>query len=488
MRKQILYGLLLLMLFSCSEKVKDPRLKDEYPAIYPDYIGTTIPASIAPMNFNFNGCDNSRIQVKVEGANDAELTVNHKHTADFPIKKWHKMLEENQGDSLLFTVSVKQDGQWTEYKPFPIYISNHSIDYGLVYRKIAPGYEVYSKMGIYERDLSTFKERAIVENTLSPGMCVNCHAVNKTDPSQLSLHIRGANGGTILQSGNKLDMLNTKTDSTISNCVYPYWHPGGQYIAYSVNETRQSFHAVKDKRIEVIDLQSDVVIYHPESNELILSPALMREDAFETFPVFSHDGTKLYFCSAERKSIPSAYKDIKYNLCSIDFNPLTGELGTVVDTLINARDLDKSITFPRPSYDGKYIMFTMSDYGNFSIWHKEANLWLLSLTDNSIRPMHEVNSENTESFHNWTSDSRWFVFSSRRGDGLYTRLYLAGIDDDGNISKPFLLPQKNPKKYYDLSTYSYNVPDFVNEKMEVDIRDIEKKINQTERTQINVRL
>ena len=65
MRKQILYGLLLLMLFSCSEKVKDPRLKDEYPAIYPDYIGTTIPASIAPMNFNFHGGDYSRIQVKV---------------------------------------------------------------------------------------------------------------------------------------------------------------------------------------------------------------------------------------------------------------------------------------------------------------------------------------------------------------------------------------------------------------------------------------
>mgnify|MGYP006867309279 FL=1 len=72
--------------------------------------------------------------------------------------------------------------------------------------------------------------------------------------------------------------------------------------------------------------------------------------------------------------MPEKYDEIRYSLCCIDFNPDNGTFGERVDTLINAEDLKKSVSFPRPSYDGKYIMFTLSDYGNFSIWHKEADL------------------------------------------------------------------------------------------------------------------
>lgn len=91
-----------------------------------------------------------------------------------------------------------------------MYISNYSIDYGVAYRLIAPGYEVYSKMGIYQRNLSNFEETAIVENTLVPGMCVNCHSFNKTNPDKMSMHVRGKNGGTLMQLGNEMEMLDTK--------------------------------------------------------------------------------------------------------------------------------------------------------------------------------------------------------------------------------------------------------------------------------------
>lgn len=129
-------------------------------------------------------------------------------------------------------------------------------------------------------------------------------------------------------------------------------------------------------------------------------------------------------------------------------------------------------------------MFTLSDYGNFSIWHKEADLWLLDLANGDLRKLSEVNSDDTESFHNWSSNSRWFVFSSRRGDGLYTRLYLACMDEEGKISKPFLLPQEDPETYYDRSVYSYNVPDFVNTPIQLDTKIFEKKITSKERVQI----
>ena len=144
---------------------------------------------------------------------------------------------------------------------------------------------------------------------------------------------------------------------------------------------------------------------------------------------------------------------------------------------MNAVKMGKSISFPRPSYDGRYIMFTLSDYGNFSIWHKEADLWLLDLKNgNVIRPLSEVNSDNTESFHNWSSESHWFVFSSRRDDGLYTRLYLACIDNKGKISKPFMLPQENPEEYYTNSVYSYNTPDFASKPVLMDISKVREGI------------
>ena len=66
--------------------------------------------------------------------------------------------------------------------------------------------------------------------------------------SHFSLHIRGTHGATFMRTDNKDEYLNTKTDQTIAACVYPYWHPGGEYIAYSTNNTRQSFHTVKDER------------------------------------------------------------------------------------------------------------------------------------------------------------------------------------------------------------------------------------------------
>ena len=91
-----------------------------------------------------------------------------------------------------------------------MYVSPYPIDYGVVYRKLAPGYEVYSKMGIYERDLASFEERPLLENTMVPGMCLNCHAFNKTNPDHLSLHIRGKNGGTLMQIDGKREMLDTK--------------------------------------------------------------------------------------------------------------------------------------------------------------------------------------------------------------------------------------------------------------------------------------
>lgn len=477
--RQYFMGLLLmggmLGLGSCMSKPgilvpTNPIQANQLPKIYPDYIGVTVPATIAPLNFNVEDIDAESVNVVVEGSKIGELQSEGDY-ANFDIDDWHHLLDQNRGGDLKVTVYVEKKGNWTQYKDFDIHVSPYALDdWGLTYRRIAPGYEVYGKLGIYQRNLSNFKETVILENTAAPGACLNCHTANRTNPDQFTFHVRGDHGATLVSQNGKREWLKAKNDSLKGSMVYPYWHPSGKYCAYSTNTTHQSFHAVKDERIEVFDQASDVFVYQPSTHELILDSLLMTKDHYETYPVFSPDGKTLYFCSSTAEPIPSGYKDIKYNICKIGFDAATGKFGNQVDTIFNARELGKSATHPRPSYDGRYIMFTMSDYGCFPIWHKEADNWLLDLKTGKARPMTADNSRNTDSWHNWSKDSHWFVFTSRRGDGLYTRLYLACIDDKGNVSKPFLLPQRNPKKFYDELLDSYNTPDFTSKPVELDAR------------------
>ena len=439
--RQYFMGLLLmggmLGLGSCMSKPgilvpTNPIQANQLPKIYPDYIGVTVPATIAPLNFNVEDIDAESVNVVVEGSKIGELQSEGDY-ANFDIDEWHHLLAQNRGGDLKVTVYVEKKGNWTQYKDFDIHVSPYELnDWGLTYRRIAPGYEVYGKLGIYQRNLSNFEETAILENTAAPGACLNCHTANRTNPDQFTFHVRGDHGATLVSQNGKREWLKAKNDSLKGSMVYPYWHPSGKYCAYSTNTTHQSFHAVKDERIEVFDQASDVFVYQPATHELILDSLLMTKDHYETYPVFSPDGKTLYFCSSTAEPIPSGYKDIKYNICKIGFDAATGKFGNQVDTIFNARELGKSATHPRPSYDGRYIMFTMSD-------------------------------------------------------GLYTRLYLACIDDKGNVSKPFLLPQRNPKKYYDELLDSYNTPDFTSKPVELDARAAGNEIMSDKRIPTKVR-
>jgi hypothetical protein len=93
----------------------------------------------------------------------------------------------------------------------------------------------------------------------------------------------------------------------------------------------------------------------------------------------------------------------------------------------------------------------------------------------------DANSADAESFHNWNLNSRWILFTSRRDDGLYTQLYFAHIDKNGKASKPFRLPQKNPKEYDIESVYSFNTPDFAKSPIDLEKRDIYQRLKNTER-------
>lgn len=472
--KTLIYLCTLLMIMaSCSKEVKIEKRLNADAHIFPDYAGVTIPDNIAPLDFDIEGGGDDDARLMISDGKQSIWVSADEGNFEIPTADWKQMLEQNRGGSIVLTVCVKRQGEWCAYKPFKINIAQEPVDSYIAYRLIPPGYVAWKEMGIYQRCLEDFDQSEIIANRMTDSNCMNCHSFCMQNPQTMLFHSRAVNAGTMLIRNGKMEKLNTKRPGAISALVYPSWHPSGRYVAFSVNDTRQSFFANNKNRIEVYDNQSDVVVYNVEKHKVLTCDLISSDAAFETFPTFSPDGRNLYFCSAVAvDSMPARYKDVHYSLCRISFDPAKGTFGNHVDTLYNARKNGHSVSFPRVSPDGRYLVFTLHNYGNFSIWHHEADLYAVALTTGKIYPLAAANSRDTESYHSWSHNSRWLVFSSRRIDGLYTRPYITYIDKHGQAHKPFLLPQRNPRKYYTDLVYSYNLPEFITSKVKIDERHL----------------
>lgn len=468
----------------CSEVPTDATRSHQPPTLWPDIAGVTIPADIAPLNFSVEGAE--KAYAVIRGERGGEMRAGGDDIC-WDLDDWHALTERNRGADMTLCVSAKAGGRWTTYADVTIHVSEDPLDdYGLTYRKIAPGYETFGDIGIYQRDIHTFDESAIVTSNLLRGQCMNCHTANRCDPRWLTLHVRGRHSGTLVATDGESRWMTTKTDSTISNCMYPYWHPSGDYCAYSLSLVAQCFMTGSEKFIEVFDRAADACVMDVRTGELILSPLLQTAD-LEVTPTFSADGKTLFYCTAKPQRLPADAGKLRYDLCAIGFDAANGRIGDKADTILNASVMGKSVSWPRPSYDGRFIMYCLTDYGYFPVDHKEADLWIMSLADGTTRPATAANSADTESFHNWSSDSRWIVFSSRREDGQTSLAYIAHVDTMGNVSKPFLLPQRHPRAYYEAELRSFNTPDFTTERVKLDPQEVSRAIFSDERERATVK-
>jgi len=482
--KIFLLFLIAILFFGCTQPAPQNAVDaGKSLSIFPSQPGTTIPFNIAPLNFKVKEkCD--RLFLSIKGKNSSMEKSFKGNKTDIPVSDWSKFLSENKEDSIYLSVYIHQDNNWIKYKPFSYFVASDPIDEYLVYRLIHPGYQTWNTMGIYQRCLSDFTVETIVDSRLLPQTCMNCHSMANNNPDNMMIHLRENNGGTILIRGDKIEKLNTKTPLTFSSVSFPYWHPSAKYIAYSINKVRQLFPSVGQERAHGFDQESDMVIYDVDKNLFFTSPLLFSKDAFESSPCFSPDGKTLYFVAAKAAQMPKEEKNIRYSLCSISFNAASATLGTHVDTLISASRLGKSVTFPRVSPDGKHIMLTIVDHGNFPAYDKDADLYLFHLVDSTLERLDILNSNNVESYHSWSSSGKWVVFSSRRMDGLYMNAYIAYVDGKGNPRKPFLLPQEDAD-FHQAFLYSFNIPEFSIKKVNFDRSEFERVAKQSGGSQVS---
>lgn len=458
----------IILFSSCTSWETPVDIVEAVPVIFPDYKEVTVPCNIAPLNFMVEGTDRIQTSFSLDG-NEKLKVAGEEGVIRIPLKKWQALMEQSAGSTLEVSVSVWSDEHpdGLAYKSFKVNVAEDKMDPWISYRLIEPGYVGWRQLGIYQREVSSFDERPIVTNRESNTTCINCHHYSSYSPESMMFHARGTNGGTIIYHDGDLRKIDFKNIGPKMNATYPAWHPDGRFIAFSSNNTHQVFYGESRQPVEVYDTASDLILYDVRTGEVLTDPRFMTDDFMETFPAWSPDGRYLYYVAAPQKNLPGNIKETHYSLYRVSFNMEDGSFGDDVQLIYDADANGGSISYPRISAGGRYLLYTWSEYGTFPVWHAEADLKMIDL--NSMEPV-DVSVWNHESeadsYHSWSSDGRWVIFGSRRIDGRYTRLYVAYLDKDGNPRKPFLLPQEDPR-YNMWRLKSYNVPEFLAGKVEL---------------------
>jgi hypothetical protein len=329
---------------------------------------------------------------------------------------------------------------------------------------------MYNEVSIVERCVEDFSETVICDYKHTDNACMNCHVHGQQRGDYSLYYIRGAKGGSILNKDGTLRKLSLKAGDMLSATVYGELHPDGRFGVFSTNIIIPSFHTMAGERMEVYDTASDLTVADFDNNEMINLPHVARADRFETFPCFSADGRSVYYCVADTLTVPDDIKELRYSLVRADFDVSNGHIGERIDTVWNGPAHNASACHPKASPDGRWLMFTVADYGTFPLFHTECTLNLVDLRTGEVRALDGIKGDKSDSYHSWSSDSRWFVFASKRGDGQYGKPYFCHMDADGNLSKPFVLPQKS-SRFYGYNLKSFNVPDLGRTSTGMTVRD-----------------
>ena len=468
---------------ACSEKTLDVPTHytevQEPVSIYPDYKGVVVPPNIAPLNFLVRSPGRDYVAVLGNGKEELVVSAQASQTIQFDEAAWHHLLEAHQGDSLQMTIYSRSSTGWVRYPAYSFYIAREEIDPYVAYRLIEPGYSYYRQLGLYQRNLTNFDVRPIYENNrrfdYTDNHCVNCHSFQQYQTDRMLFHVRTNHGGTVLVQGDEVRKLDFPRKTVPMGAVYPAWHPAKDWIVFSSNRTGQAFHLQNEEKVEVMDMASDLFFY--DATQGRTEWIWQTDSVLETFPAWSPSGDYLYYCAADVRSVnahPKSlsagdfllnYRAIHYNIMRLPFDDKTQTFGAA-ECVVDCAAEGKSATLPCLSPDGRYLLFTEGDYGQFHIWHKSADLSVKDLETNETYPLSEANSNDADSYHAWSSNGRWIVFSSRRDDGSYTRLYLTYFDTEGKAHKAFLLPQLDPAQNL-LLLKSYNVPEFTREPVKI---------------------
>ena len=503
-----------LLLAACTSKWPGQTEAAQQPVeLFPNYQdGLEIPCNIAPLNFSLP--DSIKAAYVHIRSSETEKIFKTGNNVTFSLKFWKQLTAQaRQGTQDTIEIKIAAHGASHTYIHYPTIrwiVLPHPIDPYLTYRLLQPieglnnpKGDDYHLMELRERHLENFDERVLLSNAEMNHNCFSCHVSPPENAQKMLITLRSPSEGSLLfdQESVKKIVL-PATEKALAHLpdslrmplilVYPSWHPNEKWIAFNTNLLGLSgFTAAHRRYVDIFDSAGNIVLYNTQVNQITIHKALWTTSFEETWPAWSADGKWLYFCRSAvlhpdtvriYPELNDRVKHIYFDLCRIGFDAEKGVFSDTVQTILKGSP-GASYAMPRLSPDGKGLLVCRLQFNSIP-YHAYGDLVYVDLENldgtpgdtalaavgtrpvasanpavASANPADILNSPDCESWHDWSRNSRWVVFGSKRQDGHHQLPYLAYFDGS-RFGLPFLLPQKNPR-FYRMQTRVFNIPTFM---------------------------
>ena len=293
-------------------------------------------------------------------------------------------------------------------------------------------------------------------------VCANCHSFSQNGLLAMDIDYANDKGSYIIAPVKDtihltFDKIITwddykKEDGVITYGLLSQISPDGKYVLSTVKD-RSVFVAVDNLEYSQLffPIKGIIAVYDREAKKFYALPGASDRQYVQSNPNWSPDNREILFTRANRyvsskidnsKSLllnledadefVTKHRPFKFDLYRLPFNDGAGGQAVPVQ---GASNNGKSNFFARYSPDGKWVVFCQAE--NYMLLQHDSKLYIMLATGGTPRLMN-CNTTNMNSWHSWSPNSKWLVFSSKI-NGPYTKLYLTHIDENGNDSPPVFL-------------------------------------------------
>lgn len=449
--------------------------------------GTVFPPEFPSPQFSRKDTLNpsAKWYIRLSTKNGKEL---HRETVDLSIWRpdsvvWQNIKTAVETEPVFFTIIGNQKGiRGSKYSSGRISFSfsEDSVGAPIFYRAVPLpfGYAVkhVDEIEWYSGSIDGGKPRKILDKI---PLCANCHSFSKNGLVAMDIDYANDKGSYIIIPAKDtvhltFDKIITWSDYKREDREYTYGllsqiSPDGRYVLSTVKD-RSVFVAVDNPEYSQLffPIKGIIAVYDREAKKFYKLQGASDPRYVQSNPNWSPDCSKVLFARAERYSSPKIestssvllniedvqeftlrQKEFKYDLYCVPFNDGKGGQAMPVPGASNNK---KSNFFARYSPDGKWIVFCQAE--NFMLLQQDSKLYIMPANGGTPRLMN-CNTDNMNSWHSWSPNSKWLVFSSKIR-GPYTQLYLTHIDENGIDSPPVFLENLA------FNSRAANIPEFLN--------------------------
>jgi Flp pilus assembly protein TadD len=310
-------------------------------------------------------------------------------------------------------------------------------------------------------------------------VCGNCHSFSG-DGSVLGLDVDYGNDKgayAVLPVSRQMELNDEKIitwsdfrkgDGEATFGLLSQVSPDGRYVISTVKD-RAVFVATPDIWYSQLffPIKGILVVYDTQTGTYKPLPGADDPEYVQSNPTWSRDGKSIVFARtrayqrdvvANAKSVLLSEKDVpefvtdkqpfKFDLYRVPFNE---GRGGKAEPIKGASHNGKSNYFAKFSPDGKWIIFCKAE--NYMLLMPDSELFIIPAEGGEARRL-RANTPRMNSWHSWSSNGRWLVFSSK-ANTAYTQLFLTHIDENGDSTPPVLLERfTGPDR-------AANIPEFV---------------------------